>query len=87
MAPAVGSGEGAAEGELTSHPANNASASSNTDRMRKQFFICLPSDLFSDARHSSALPSDCQGDPNIIVARRVIALNPKQHYISNVALD
>jgi hypothetical protein len=67
MGPAVGSGEGAAEGEVTSHPANSVSARSNTDSMRKQFFIDLPSDLFSDARHSSALLNDCQGDPNPII--------------------
>jgi hypothetical protein len=85
MAPAVGSGEGAAEGELMSHPANSASATSNTVRVRKQFFIDLPSDLLSDARHSSALPNDCQGEPNIIEARELIVLS-KQHYISNVAL-
>jgi len=55
IAPAVGNGEGAAGGELTSHPASSASAINNADRIPKQYFIDLPSDSLSDARHSSAL--------------------------------
>jgi hypothetical protein len=61
IAPAVGSGEGAADGELISHPASSASATSNADRTWEQRFIDLPSDSHLDARHSSALLRDCQG--------------------------
>jgi hypothetical protein len=81
IVPAVGSGEGGADGELTSHPTSSASVSSAATTMRNQYFIELPSVSTSDARHSSALPSDCQD--------RAIAYLPnpsKQHYISNVAL-